>query len=71
MRIIEGNKWKTTFKIYYSYFKYQVISFELTNTVATFQDYINKILIKKLDVFVIVYFNNIFIYTENKGKEHV
>ena len=45
--------------------------FGLTNAPTTFQDYINKILAKKLDVFIIVYLNDIFIYTENKGKEYV
>ena len=36
-----------------------------------FQGYINKILIEKLDVFMIMYLNDIFFYTENGGKEHV
>ncbi len=45
--------------------------FRLTNALATFQGYINKILAEKLDVFVIVYLDDILIYTESKGKEHV
>ena len=45
--------------------------FRLTNALATFQGYINKILAEKLNVFVIVYLDNIFIYTKNKDKEHV
>ena len=45
--------------------------FELTNTLATFQSYINKILAEKLNVFVIVYLDDILIYIENEGKEHV
>ena len=36
-----------------------------------FQGYINKILAEKLNVFVIVYLNNILIYTKSKSKEHV
>ncbi len=36
-----------------------------------FQGYINKILAKKLDVFVIMYLNDILIYTESEGEEHV
>ncbi len=36
-----------------------------------FQDYINKILKKKFDVFIIVYLDNIFIYIENKRKKYV
>lgn len=40
----------------------------LTNAQATSQDYINKILEEKLNVLIIVYFNNISIYTVNKRK---
>ena len=59
------------FKTYYSYFEYKVMFFGLTNAPAIFQSYINKILGKKLNVFVIVYLNNILIYTKSKKKEHV
>ena len=45
--------------------------FELTNAAVIFQGYINKILAEKLDVFVIVYINDIFIYTESEGREYV
>ncbi len=45
--------------------------FGLTNALATFQGYINKILVKKLDIFVIVYLDDIFINIENKREGHV
>ncbi len=45
--------------------------FGLINTVVTIQGYINKILVEKLDVFVIVYLENILIYIENEGKKHM
>ena len=38
---------------------------------ATFQDYVNKILAEKLDVFIIVYLEDILIYTEDPGQAHV
>ena len=67
MRIKEGNKWKTTFRTWYGHFKYQVMSFGLSNAPASFKGYISKILAAKLDVFVIVYLDDILIYTEDKG----
>ena len=45
--------------------------FGLSNTPASFQGYINKILTEKLDVFVIVYLDDILIYTEDQGQGHV
>ena len=45
--------------------------FGLSNAPATFQRYVNKILAEKLDIFVIVYLDNILIYTEDPGQPHV
>ena len=45
--------------------------FGIFNAPASFQSYIIKILAKKLDVFVIVYLDDILIYTEDKGQGHV
>ena len=36
--------------------------FRLSNALANFQDYINKILAKKLNIFGIVYLDDILIY---------
>ena len=44
--------------------------FGLSNAPASFQAYINKALALKLDVFCIVYLDDILIYTEQKGKAH-
>jgi hypothetical protein len=56
------------FRTYYSYFKYLIISFRLANILAIFQAYINTIFIGLLDYFVIIYLNNILIYSRNKDK---
>ena len=45
--------------------------FRLTNAPATFQSYINKIFVEKFDVFVIVYLDNILIYTEDESKNYI
>lgn len=41
------------------------------NAPASFQGYINKILAKKLDVFVIVYLDDILIYTKDPGQGQI
>ena len=71
MRICKGDEWKTAFRTRYGHFEYQVMPFGLSNAPATFQGYVNKILAEKLDVFVIVYLDDILIYTEDPGQPHV
>ena len=55
----------------FSYFKYQVLLFRLFNAVISFQGYINKILVKKFNIFIIIHLNNIFIYIEDLGQAHI
>ena len=45
--------------------------FGLSNAPASFQGYINKILAEKLDIFLIVYLDDILINTEEQGQGHV
>ena len=44
--------------------------FGLSNTPATFQEYINMILAEKLDIFNIVYLNDILIYTKDLDQPY-
>ncbi len=71
MSIWKSNKWKTAFCIWYHHFEYQVMPFGLSNTPISFQGYISKILDKKLDIFVVLYLDNILIYTEDLEQAHV
>ena len=71
MRIKGDDKWKTAFQIRYGHFEYPVIPFKLSNAPASFQGYINKIFSEKLNVFVMVYLDDIFFYTKNQGWGHV
>lgn len=55
------------FRTWYSYFKYKVILFGFSNTPTSFQDHVRKIFAEKLDIIIIVYLDNILIYTKNLG----
>ena len=71
MRIRKGDKWKTVFRTQYGHFEYQMMPFGLTNALASSQEYINKIFTEKLDIFIIIYLDNILIYTDDDGDCHV
>ena len=45
--------------------------FRLFNAAISFQGYINKILAKKLNIFVIVYLDYILIYIKNPGQLYI
>ena len=47
------------------------MSFGLSNALASFQSYINKILAEQLNVFVIVYLDDILINTEDESQGYV
>ncbi len=71
MRIWKDDEWKTAFCTRNKYFKYQVIVFGLSNASASFRSYINKIFTEKLNIFVLMYLNDILIYTKDLGRPHV
>lgn len=59
------------FHIRYSHFEDQIMLFSFSNVSASFQNYINKILAKKLDIFVMIYFDNILVYIEDLDQSYV
>ncbi|QRW17432.1 Retrotransposable element Tf2 protein [Rhizoctonia solani] len=69
VQIKEGNKWKTAFKTKYGLFEYLVMPFGLTNAPAAFQDMMNEIFRDLLDVYVIIYLDNILVFSLNE-KDH-
>ena len=69
LRIREGDEWKTAFRTRYGLFKYLVMLFGLINAPASFQTYIYKVLREHLDNFIIVFLDNILIYSR-KVKKH-
>ncbi len=47
------------------------MAFGLSNAPANFQGYINKILAEKFNIFVIVYLDDILVYTEDAGHPYL
>ncbi len=73
IRIKKENEWKIAFRCRYEQYEYRIMLFELANAFVTFQNYINFALKEFLNVFVIIYLNDILIYSQNeeKHKNHV
>nr|GEV71068.1 putative reverse transcriptase domain-containing protein [Tanacetum cinerariifolium] len=69
LRIREEDILITAFRTRYGHYEFQVIPFGLTNTPAVFMDLMNRVCKPYLDKFVIVFIDDIVIYSKNK-KEH-
>lgn len=64
LRIRKNDEWKTAFRTRYDHFEYMIMSFDLVNVSATFQTYINRALTEYVNVFCVVYLNDILVYSE-------
>ncbi|GJT28330.1 putative reverse transcriptase domain-containing protein [Tanacetum coccineum] len=69
LRVHEDDIPKTAFRTRYRHFEFTVMPFGLTNTPAVFMDLMNRVCRPYLDKFVIVFIDDIFIYSRIK-EEH-
>ncbi|GJR10580.1 putative reverse transcriptase domain-containing protein [Tanacetum coccineum] len=69
LRVREEDILKTTFRTRYGHYKFQVMPFGLTNAPVIFMDLMNRVCKPYLDKFVIIFIDDILIYSRNK-KEH-
>jgi hypothetical protein len=63
--IAMGDEWKTAFRTHYRLFEWLVMPFRLTNAPAAFQCFVNDIFSDMLDICIIVYLDNILVYSED------
>jgi hypothetical protein len=73
LKVRESNIPKTAFTTRYGLFEYTIMSFGLTNAPAYFMNLMNKVFMKFLDKFVVVFIDDILDYskTEEEHTEHL
>ncbi|KAF8830708.1 hypothetical protein HHX47_DHR2000968 [Lentinula edodes] len=73
VRVAQGHEWKTAFRTRYGSFEYLVMPFGLTNAPSAFQFFMNEIFHNMVDVCVVIYLDDILIYSDDEVShvEHV
>ncbi|MBW0492250.1 hypothetical protein O181_031965 [Austropuccinia psidii MF-1] len=70
LRIKEGDEHLTAFRTNYGSYEYLIMPFGLNNAPTSFQNLVNDIFEDLLDIFVLVYLDNIMIFSSTE-EEHI
>uniref|UniRef100_A0A8C5M117 Gypsy retrotransposon integrase-like protein 1 n=1 Tax=Leptobrachium leishanense TaxID=445787 RepID=A0A8C5M117_9ANUR len=71
VRIQSGHEWKTAFRSRYGHYEYLVMPYGLCNAPATFQHFINDVFKDLLDQYVVVYLDDILVYSKSTADHRV
>ena len=73
LRIRKGDEWLTAFRSRFGHFEYLVVPFGLANAPAAFQHMMNDIFKQGLDIFIVIYLDDILIFSRSldEHQHHV